>query len=99
MCYEFVHACQSLLIEELTRLIGSHGYFLLCFGHLNYLYSNDIGTIQRVFDLLESKGIALHEIEEADLLSVIDAQYMRENHTFHGNIVLLNKFREKSEII
>ena len=98
MCYEFVQACESSLIDELTRLIGSDDYFLLCFGNLNYFYCNDIATIQSVYETLASKSIKLHEIEEVDLLCVINDKYMREHHVFHGNAVLLSKFREKSAI-
>jgi len=98
MCFEFVYACKSSLIDELVKVIGTDKYFLLCFGHLNYFYCDNLASIQRVYDLLKSKGVVLHDVEETDLSSIIDAQYMRENHTFHGSAILLNKFREKSEI-
>ena len=98
MCCEFVHACESLLIDEIAKAIDTDKYFLLCFEHLNYFHCDDLISIKKVNDLLGSKGVVLHEIEDADLLSLIDVPYMRDNHIFHGNSVLFNQFREKCEI-
>jgi hypothetical protein len=93
-----MHTCKSQLIGEMTKLIGVSNYFIICMGNLNYFYCNDVGSIAIVREFLMAESIVLHELPEDEMLSVIDSNGTKKYQTFHGNPVLLNKFREKSEV-
>jgi hypothetical protein len=97
MCYEFVHACKSPLIDELTKLIGADNYFLICIGNINYLYSNDAGSVAIVKGYMMMEHIVLHKIPEDEMFSVINHAGTKEFQTFHGSRALFNTFREMSE--
>jgi hypothetical protein len=98
MCFEFIYACESHLVDHIYSLLGKQGYFLICLGHANYVFCDDLGSVQRLYDLLMPRGIELYDIEECILLRIADTQSKKVNYTFHGDTILFNKFREKSAI-
>lgn len=98
MCYEFVHACDSPLIDRISNLIGPDKYFMVCIGHLNYFYCRDVVMIAKVKDLLINNGIALYKISENELLSVVNFPDTKEFQIFHGSENLLNSLRQKFQI-
>ena len=95
MCYEFVHACKSPLIDELAKLIGADNYFLICIGNLNYLYSGNVGSIAIVKGYMMMERIILHKLPEDEMFSVITHAGTKAFQTFHGSQALFNTFLER----
>jgi len=98
MCYEFVHACESLVIDRIIKLCGEDNCFLVCIGHLNYFYCNDTDLIRTVKDFLRERGIMLHNLPEREMLSIVDSPNLKEYEVFHGNPVLFETFLEESAV-
>ena len=99
MCYEFVHACERLVIDRIIKLCGTDNCFLVCIGHLNYFYCNDTVLIGTVKDFLKERGIILHNLSEREMLSIVDSSNLKEYEVFHGNPVLFEMFREKLAVV
>jgi hypothetical protein len=97
MCFEFVHACESLVADRIINLCGDDNCFLVCIGHLNYFYCNNKDLIRGVKEFLGERGIILHNLSEKEMLSVLDSVPLKEYQVFHGNPVLFETFREKPE--
>ena len=97
MCYEFVHPCESPVISQIMHLAGEDGCFLICIGHLNYLYCSEINSVQVIRIFLTEKGIALHKLSEREMYSVINHPGIKEWKTFHGSQDLFDIFWEKTQ--
>ena len=95
MCYEFVHACKSPLIDHITSLIGAGNYFLVCIGGINYFYCQQAAAAAIVRGLLMIDHIVLHNLSESEMLSVIDFPALKAFETFHGDAKLLSEFRKR----
>jgi hypothetical protein len=98
MCYEFVHACKSPLIDQITSLIGASNYFLVCIGSINYFYCKDTAATAIVRGLLMIDHTALHNLSESEMLSVIDFPALKAFETFHGDAKLLSEFKKRNTI-
>jgi hypothetical protein len=98
MCYEFVHACASPLVEKIKNITGAKNYFMVCIRHLNYFYCNDLDLVEKVKRLLINNGITLYKITESDLLNTLDAPNVKEFQIFHGSSILYNNLQAKFRV-
>ncbi len=83
MCYEFLHPCDDPLFQELAN-IGSDKYFLVCIGHLNYLYSEVPSIINDIRALPFLEKVAFRLLSESEMMTVITFPGTMGFQTFHG---------------
>src|SRR5664279_3204219 len=98
MFFEFIYACERQLVDHIYKVLGNQGYFLKRLGHANYVFCDDLGSVQRLYDLLMPRGIELYDIEECTLLRIAETQSKKVNYVFHGDTNLFNRVRERSAI-
>ena len=92
MCYEFNHACNGHLIEEITNTAGEETCFLVCKKRVTYFYSPYLDAIVGTMQLLTQKGIQLKRIEDHRLFNEVNSR-QRIHKLIHGSVRLFNGFR------
>ena len=92
MCYEFDHACNGHLIDEITKTAGEEAYFLVCKKRYNYFYSPYLDAIVGTMQLLTQKGIVLKRIEDNPMINVVNSR-KKIHKMIHGSTRLFNNFR------
>jgi len=92
MCYEFDHACNGHLIEEITKSAGEETYFLVCKQRNNYFYSPHLDAIVSTMRVLAQEGINVKAIDDERMYSVLNSKQRLKN-IFYGSVRLFNGFR------
>jgi len=91
MYYEFVRPCDDPILKRI-ELLGGSRYFLVCIGHLNYLYSEEKFVIDSIRNMLSTERVALHSLSELEMLDLLLYPETRPFHLIHGNKKLYNDF-------
>jgi hypothetical protein len=92
MCYEFAHHCDHAMIDQIGRMLGAGGYFMVCIGELNYLYAAGQATIDTVKGYLLLREITLHQISEPEMLRILRFPDTIVLQTMHGSKELFDRF-------